>query len=122
MFVQYLRLPLMRELSAKLTEGETFYSQIYIFAYAAEVTVDIQIANSKDGQIHIFRFFCADLVFICLLCSVVPSTVKLDNQSCLCAIEIHNVISNGFLPLKSQWIISQKLIPQLSFLWCHVIS
>ena len=40
------RLPLMRELSAKLTEGEIFNNQIYIFAYTAKITVNIQIADS----------------------------------------------------------------------------
>ena len=40
------RLPLMRELSAKLTEGETLGSQINIFAYTAKIAVNIQIANS----------------------------------------------------------------------------
>ena len=36
----------MRELSAKLTEGETLGSQINIFVYTAKIAVNIQIANS----------------------------------------------------------------------------
>lgn len=40
------RLPLTRELSAKLTEGETLHSQINIFAYTTKIAVNIQIANS----------------------------------------------------------------------------
>ena len=36
----------MRELSAKLTEGETLDSQINRFAYTAKIAVNIQIANS----------------------------------------------------------------------------
>ena len=36
----------MRELSAKLTEGETLHSQINIFAYTTKIAVNIQIANS----------------------------------------------------------------------------
>ena len=44
--LEYPRLPLMRELSAKLTEGETLNGQINIFAYATKITVNIQIANS----------------------------------------------------------------------------
>ena len=36
----------MRELSAKLTEGETLHSQINIFAYTTKISVNIQIANS----------------------------------------------------------------------------
>ena len=36
----------MRELSAKLTEGETLDSQINRFAYTIKIAVYIQIANS----------------------------------------------------------------------------
>ena len=39
------RLPLMRELSAQLTEGEIIHSQIYVFAYTAKIAVNIQVAN-----------------------------------------------------------------------------
>ena len=40
------RLPLMRELSAKLTEGEILHRQIYVFAYTAKIAVNIQITDS----------------------------------------------------------------------------
>ena len=43
---QRLWLPLMRELSAKLTEGEMLNSPIYIFTYTAEIAVNIQITDS----------------------------------------------------------------------------
>ena len=40
------RLPLMRELSAKLTEGEILYRVINMLTYTTEVLVNIQVANS----------------------------------------------------------------------------
>ena len=49
--LEYPRLPLMRELSVKLTEGETLHSQINIFAYTTKIAGNIQIANS-----HYVRF------------------------------------------------------------------
>ena len=39
----------MRELSAKLTEGETAHGQINIFADTTEIAVNIQIANTQYG-------------------------------------------------------------------------
>ena len=36
----------MRELSAKLTEGETFDRLINIFTYTTKIAVNIQIADS----------------------------------------------------------------------------
>ena len=44
--IRMLRLPLTRELSAKLTEGEIFDGQIYIFTYTTKIAVNIHITNS----------------------------------------------------------------------------
>ena len=43
-----LRTGVTRELSAKLTEGEIFHSHIDIFAHAAKIAVNVQIANAHD--------------------------------------------------------------------------
>ena len=42
-------LPLTRELSAQLTEGEILYGQVYGFADTAEIAVDLQIADPQHG-------------------------------------------------------------------------
>ena len=43
----------MRELSAQLTEGEIFNSQIYVFAYTAKIAINIQITDSDHSQFHV---------------------------------------------------------------------
>ena len=48
------------ELSAELTEGEIFNGQIDLFAYTAEVPVNVQITESQNCQIHGFQFFRAE--------------------------------------------------------------
>ncbi len=101
----------MRELSAKLTEGETLDSQINRFAYTIKIAVYIQIANSHYRQIHRLQVFCAQRIFSGLLCCIMSATVKFDDQPCSCAIEIRNVITNCFLPLKAYRVVSQKIIP-----------
>jgi len=95
------RLPLMRELSAQLTEGEILNSQIYVFAYTTKVAVYIQITNSDYCQFHTLQILCSKMILFCLLGGIVSTTVKLNNQSKLCTIEIHNIISNRFLSLKA---------------------
>ena len=66
----------MRELSAvRLTEGETFYPHIYIFAHSAEIAVDIQITDSQNRQIHGLQLFRTGSILFCLLCSIMPTAV-----------------------------------------------
>ena len=52
----------MRELSAKLTEGERFYRRIYILTHASEIMVNIQIADSQYSQIHGLERSCTQRV------------------------------------------------------------
>ena len=94
----------MRELSAKLTEGEIFNSQIYIFTCTAEIAVNIQITDPDHCQFHALQIFCTKIIFFCLLWSIVPATIQFNNQSDLRTIKIYNVVSNRFLPLKTYWI------------------
>ena len=70
----------MRELSAKLTEGETLDSQINRFAYTAKIAVYIEIANSHYRQIHRLQVFCAQCIFSGLLCCIMSAAVKFDDQ------------------------------------------
>jgi len=96
----------MRELSAQLTEGEIIYSHIDIFTYSVKIIIDIRIANSQYRQIHALQLSCTDFIFFRLLLMIVSASVKLNNQSCLCTIEIRYIVSDGFLPLKTHRIIS----------------
>ena len=100
------RLPLMRELSAKLTEGEILHLQIYEFTYTAKITVNIQIADSDYRQLHTLQIRSTKIIFSCLFFGVMPTAIKFNHQTCLCTIEIHNVIANRFLSLKAFGIVS----------------
>ena len=90
----------MRELSAKLTEGEILNRQIYVFTYTTKIAVNIQITDSDHCQFHTLQILCSTIIFFCLLSGIVSTTIKFNNQANLCTVEIHNVISNRFLPLK----------------------
>ena len=100
------RLPLMRELSAKLTEGEILHRQIYVFAYTAKIAVNIQITDSDYCQFHALQILCAKIIFFCLLRGIVSTAIKLNNHPDFCTIEIHDIIPNCFLPLKPYWVTS----------------
>ena len=38
------------------------------------------------------------------------------------AIKIHYIIINNFLAKKSDWIGAKKIIPEMSFFLCHILS
>ena len=45
-----------------------------------------------------------------------------NDQPCLGAIKVCDIVSNRFLPLKTHRIVSQKIIPQFSFPRGHIFS
>ena len=51
------------------------------------------------------------------LLGVMLRAINLDNQFCLVTIKICNVIAYCLLPLKSNFVLLQKVKPQMVFLW-----
>ena len=87
-----------------MTEGESLNSFVYFLAHTIKVPIDIQIADSQYGQIHGFQFVGAQLIRFLLLLRIMSTTVQFNNQFYFGTIKIGNIISDGFLPLKSQGI------------------
>ena len=58
--------------------------------------------NPFDIRITGDSFFIVSKPFICIMLTA----IKLNNQSSFCTVEIHNIISNRFLPLKTNRIAS----------------
>ena len=48
--------------------------------------------------------------------------IKLNGKPCLGTIKIQNIAANRYLSMKPARILLQKFIPQLSFLFCHILS
>ena len=110
----------MRELSAKLTEGENFsppdqYTRILLGNFG-------QYPNCKfllPLISWILSHSCAIHLF-CLLRCIVSSAVKFNDYSRLGTIKVRDIISNRFLPLKAHRIVTQKVIPQFPFPRSHI--
>ena len=115
-------LPLTRELSPQATEGENlqpvcsahpcllhqflFYFQINFFANSAKPPIYFCIADPHYIYFHFFQIGCPNSVFLFLLRSIMFSSVQFNGKTCFCAVEIHDIIANGFLPLKTDRVIS----------------
>ena len=66
-------------LSAQLTEGEIFHSQIYVFAYTTKIAVNIQIADSDYCSLHVLQFSGTNRIFFLLFRSIMSTAIKFNN-------------------------------------------
>lgn len=53
---------------------------------------------------------------------IVPRTVKLYDELCLCTIKIRNICSENLLTRKANGIGTQKIIPKVLFFFGHMFS
>lgn len=84
---------------------------IDICTYTAKVSVYIKIADTKNRQSHCLKFMCTYSVVQDLHRFIMPASVQLENETSPCTIEVGNIVSDCFLPLKRNRIIFQKIIP-----------
>ena len=53
---------------------------------------------------------------------IVPRTVKLYDELCLCTVKIRNIRSENLLSGKANGIGAQKIIPKMFFFFGHIVS
>jgi hypothetical protein len=77
-----------------------FYSKIYK-AFSQKELTNIQITDFDHGQFHTLQILRTNTVFFCLFRGIMSTTIHFNDQANLFTIEIYNVVTNRFLPLKS---------------------
>ena len=78
---------------------------IDIFTNSSEISVNIQIADSHNTQIHLFQFCSSDIICLFLYFFIMSAAVKFNDQLRLRAIKICDIISDCLLSLKTQRVI-----------------
>ncbi len=53
---------------------------------------------------------------------IMTGTIELNNQLGFCAIKIRYVFSENLLSGKTHGICTQKIIPKMFFLFCHIFA
>ncbi len=91
--------------ASRLLHQFLFYFQISFFANSAKPTIYFCIADPHYVYFHFFQIGCPNSVFLFLLRSIMLSSVQFDGKTCFCAVEIHDIIANGLLPLKTDRVI-----------------
>lgn len=82
----------------------------YLIVHKAENAVSERVKLRCPFLVaFLFRFF------------IMLAAVKFNDKSMLCAIEISNIVSKYFLPLKFCRVRSQKVIPKVPFFFCHIL-
>ena len=62
------------------------------------------------------------LVVASSFCFIMLRSIQFNDQLCLCAVEVHNILFNRTLTHNANRVIPQKLIPEFSFLRRHVFT
>ena len=80
-------------------------------AYALEIPVQVAVGKADYPQRIPFQFVGTLFVLLFCLILVVLRPVELDNQLCVVAAEVCNILSDALLPLKTSRVFSQEIIP-----------
>ena len=65
------------------------------------MSVNIYVTKSQHLYSAFFDFFCSDLILFLIFRRVMSATIQFYSQFRTGTIEIDYIITNGFLPLKS---------------------
>ncbi len=84
---------------------------VNLFANAREISLNIGIAHAQDHKAICLQRPCTHFILCSLRRLKMPAAVQFNGKLCLGAIEIHDKIAYGLLPLESDWVSSEKIIP-----------
>lgn len=93
-----------------------------IIAYSFKTKIYIRIGISQNLYSKAMQIFIAYLIIFFTFFLVMLRAVKFYCKSCRAAIKIKNVFADCSLPHKDFRRTLQKIIPKVSFLFCHVLS
>ena len=68
------------------------------------------------------QILCSCLIVFYSPGIAVLRTVQFHHQFCLMAVKICNIVPDHILPTEAERITAQKLIPQMCFFFCHLLS
>ena len=93
---------------------------LYFRTYTTEIFLYLRICETQNENTHRFHIVGTHLICSQSFRGIVLHSVKLNHNLCTVAIEICDVISNNLLPPKAKRHFSQKIVPQMLFLGCHI--
>lgn len=79
------------------------------------------VRKTEDAVSECVKFRRPFLVVFLFTFFIMLTTVKFNDKSIFCAIEINNIVSKYFLPLKFCGVRSQEVIPKAPFFFCHIL-
>ena len=98
-----------------------FHSLQNGLAYTLEIGVNIKIADPQNMKSQTMKVGCSCSIILKGFRFIMLRTIQLNNQVGIIAEEVNNIISNYFLPPETGRTITQKIIPKMSFLPCHIL-
>ena len=81
-----------------------------------------RICYSDNCQSIFFKKSSSFFIILLSFFGIMPRSVKLYNELCLCTVKICNIPSENLLTGKANWICAQKIIPKVFFFFGHILS
>ena len=98
------------------------YQTINLFTNSMKIFIHISIRETKNLQIVLLKIGSPDGIACYSLLFIMLRSIHFYNQLCFCTIKICDIRTQYFLPIKTNRIIFQKIIPQMTFFFCQSFS
>ena len=100
----------------------TLYLGVDILTNTAKITSDFVVGDANDPQTIALQKAGALGILFKVAFLIVLAAIQLNDELCLCTIEVSNIFSKHLLSGKSDGVIAEELIPQAAFLLGHFLS
>ena len=87
-----------------------------------KITEYFIVGNPNNSNLFFSQIFCSILVYFFLLLLVMLRTVQFNDKTRFCTIKVCDIFAQNFLSIKTNRILAQKIIPEVSLLFGHFLS
>ena len=99
-----------------------FHFQIDCDAYTLEILADIKVCKSHDFQTETFQIFNSCHIIRDRFVFIMLRAVKFNHKLGFRAVKIYNISPYNSLPIETNLICAQIIIPQMVLFFCGIVA
>ena len=98
-----------------------FYAQVDVLTDTSKVSVHFIIRDTNHLKISAFQLHRSQTILLDISRIKMLGTIQLNHQTCIMTVKIYDISVYDLLPQKAYMITSKKIIPQMPFLFGHIL-